>query len=114
MNIAIIKIYPAAGYAPAVVDVLESMKAALGAAADCMGCSVAFETGEDGAIVYTESWASPEAHENHLRSAIFSRVLEAMEFSRKRPVVEFFTVTEAGGMEVIEMARTGTMAMAGL
>lgn len=110
MNLAVIKIYPAAGYAPAVIDVLESMKAALGAVADCTGCSVAFETGEDGAIVYTESWSSRESHENHLRSAIFSRVLEAMEFSRKRPIVEFFTVTGTGGMEIIEMARAGTMA----
>jgi quinol monooxygenase YgiN len=114
MNIAIIKIYPAAGYAPAVIDVLESMKAALGAVGGCVGCSVAFETGEDGAIVYTESWESREAQENHLRSAIFSRVLEAMEFSRKRPVVEFFTVTESGGMEVIEMARAGMMAVAAI
>ena len=110
MNLAVIKIYPAAGYAPAIIDVLESMKAALGAAADCKDCSVAFETGEDGAIVYTEIWLSQEAHENHLRSAIFSRMLEAMAFSRKRPIVEFFTVTEAGGMEFIERARTGTMA----
>lgn len=114
MKLSIIKIYPAAGYAPAVVDVLESMKAALGAIAECTACSVAFETGEDGAIVYTEVWSSQEAHENHLRSPIFSRVLEAMEFSRKRPVIEFFIVNESGGMEAIERARAGTMAVAGL
>lgn len=114
MKLSIIKIYPAAGYAPAVVDVLESMKASLGAIAECSCCSVAFETGEDGAIVYTEVWSSQEAHENHLRSAIFSRVLEAMEFSRMRPVVEFFTVTGTGGMEIIERARAGMMAVAGL
>ena len=113
MILSIIKIYPAAGYAPAVIDVLESMKAALGAIAECTGCSVAFETGEDGAIVYTEVWSSQEAHENHLCSPIFSRVLEAMEFSRKRPVIEFFIVTESGGMEVIERARAGLTSVAG-
>jgi len=107
MKLSIIKIYPAAGYALGVVDVLESMKASLGAIAECSCCSVAFETGEDGAIVYTEVWSSQEAHENHLRSPIFSRVLEAMEFSRKRPIVEFFAVTHLGGMEVIERARVG-------
>lgn len=113
MILSIIKIYPAAGYAPAVIDVLESMKAALGAIAECTVCSVAFETGEDGAIVYTEVWSSQEAHENHLCSPIFSRVLEAMEFSRKRPVIEFFIVTESGGMEVIERARAGLTSVAG-
>jgi quinol monooxygenase YgiN len=114
MNLAIIKIYPAAGYAPAVIDVLESMRVSLRAVADCKGCSVAFETGEEDVIVYTENWSSRDAHETHLRSAIFSRVLEAMEFSRKQPVVEFFIVAESGGMEIIERARAGKMATAGL
>ena len=114
MNLAIIKIYPAAGYAPAVIDVLESMKASLGAVADCKGCSVAFEAGEEDVIVFTERWSSRDAHESHLRSAIFSRVPEAMEFSRKQPVVEFFFVAESGGMEIIERARAGKMATAGL
>lgn len=63
MNLAIIKIYPAAGYAPAVIDVLESMKASLGAVADCKGCSVAFEAGEEDVIVFTERWSSRDAHE---------------------------------------------------
>lgn len=113
MRLSIIKIYPVLGYVPAVIDVLESMRVALGACAECTTCSVARETGEDGAIIYTEIWSSQEAHENHLRSSVFSRVLEAMEFSRKQPVIDFFTATETGGLEVIERARAGTMAAAG-
>ena len=54
MKLVILKIYPATGRAPAVIDVLESMKMALASTSDCLDCTVAFETGEEGAIVYTE------------------------------------------------------------
>ncbi len=107
MNLAIFKIYPAPGNAPAVLDVLESMRSSLASVTDCLDCTVAFETGEDGAIVYTEHWQSGEALREHLRSHIFLRVLEAMEFSRCAPKVMFFDVSEVGGMEQIEMVRTG-------
>jgi quinol monooxygenase YgiN len=105
MNLAIFKIYPAPGHAPAVLDVLESMKTALASASDCLDCTLAFETGEEGAIVYTELWRSLEALKTHLRSHIFLRILEAMEFSRSAPKVVFFDVSEIGGMDLIEVAR---------
>lgn len=106
MHLAIFKIYPVTGAAPAVIDVLESMKVSLAADAACLACSVAFESGEDGAIVFTEQWQSMEALRGHLRSTVFSRMLEAMEWSRKAPTTEFFDVTALGGMEVIEEARS--------
>ncbi|HCU68022.1 MAG TPA: hypothetical protein DGF30_02080 [Desulfomicrobium sp.] len=105
MHLAIFKIYPVAGAAPSVIDVLESMRVALAADVSCLCCSVAFETGEDGAIVFTERWQSWEALKAHLRSTTFSRMLEAMEWSRKAPTTEFFDATALGGMEVIEEAR---------
>jgi quinol monooxygenase YgiN len=107
MHMAIFKIYPVPGYAPAVLDVLESMKTSLASSSECLDCSVAFETGEEGAIVYTERWHSLEALTSHLRSHIFLRVLEAMEFSRSTPKVMFFDVSEIGGMDVSEGARAG-------
>ena len=105
MKLVILKIYPATGRAPAVIDVLESMKMALASTSDCLDCTVAFETGEEGAIVYTEQWRSKEALEGHLRSHIFLRVLEAMEYSRNAPKINFFDVSEIGGLELVEMAR---------
>lgn len=65
------------------------------------------ETGEDGAIVFTEQWQTVEALQAHLRSHIFLRVLGAMELLRFTPEVMFFDVSEAGGMEQIELARGG-------
>lgn len=105
MNLAIFKIFPAQGNAPAVLEVLESMRASLAPVAACLECTVAFETGEDGAIVYTERWQSGEALREHLRSNIFLRVLEAMEYSRCAPEIAFYAVSEVGGMEQIEIAR---------
>ena len=106
MNMAIFKIYPSPGNAPAVLDILESMKAALASARDCLDCTLAFETGEEGAIVYTERWRSLESLETHLRSHIFLRILEAMEFSRVAPKVMFFDIADIGGMDLIERARS--------
>jgi quinol monooxygenase YgiN len=106
MNVAIFKIYPAPGQAPAVLDVLESMKTVLASAGDCLECTVALETGEEGGIIYTERWQSRESLMAHLRSHIFLRILEAMEYSRSAPKVMFFEVTDIGGMDLIEMARS--------
>lgn len=105
MNLSLFRIYPASGYAHKVVDVLESMKVALASMPDCLGCTIAFETEDDGAIVYAERWNSHDALQAHLRSSLFGRVLEAMEYSRKQPEVDFFTVSCLGGMEIIREAR---------
>ena len=105
MFLSVVKIYPAPGSGHTILDVLESMKGPVATLADCLGCSVTVETGEEGAVCYTEQWRTREALDRHLRSPLYGRVLEAMEFSRTPPEVEFYEVTEVGGLELIEKVR---------
>jgi quinol monooxygenase YgiN len=111
MTLAIIKIYPTPEANRASIEVLESLKCQLAANVDCLGCSVAVETDEAGAVCYTEEWRTREALDRHLRSSLYGRVLEAMEFSRLPPVVLFYEVKDVGGLELIELARTSGDAM---
>ena len=106
MYLSIIKIYPSPGSEHIVVDVLESMKGQIAAITDCYGCSVSVESGEGGTICYTERWRDREALDRHLRSALYGRVLAAMELSHTPPVIEFFEATKAGGLDLVELART--------
>ena len=102
MFLSLIKIYPSSGREHNVIEVLDSMKGPVAALADCLDCSVAVEWGEGGAVCYMELWRTREAFDRQLRSALFCRVLEAMELSRKPPLIDFFEVTSIGGIELME------------
>lgn len=102
---SIVRIYPRPGAEQTVLDVLESMKGQIAAISDCLGCSITVEVGEGGAICYTEQWRDREALDRHLRSSLYGRVLEAMECSQSPPEIEFFEVTEVGGLELVEKVR---------
>jgi hypothetical protein len=78
------------------------MKGPVAALADCLDCSVAVEWGEGGAVCYMELWRTREALDRQLRSALFCRVLEAMELSNKPPLIDFFEINSIGGMELME------------
>lgn len=105
MFLSVVKIYPPPGFEQTILDVLESMKGPVATLADCLGCSVTVEVGEDGAIFYREKWRTREALDRHLRSPLYGRVLEAMECSRMPPEVEFYEVIGVGGLEMVERAR---------
>lgn len=102
MFLSLIKIYPSPGHEHNVLDVLDSMKGPVTALADCLDCIVAVEWGEGGAICYIELWRTREALARQLRSSLFGRVLEAMELSRKPPLIDFLEVNSIGGMELME------------
>lgn len=106
MLLSIVKIYPPAGVEQSILEVLESMKGPVATLTDCIGCSVMVETGDGGAICYTEQWATREALDRHLRSPLYGRVLETMECSRVPPEVDFYEVIEVGGLELVERVRT--------
>lgn len=106
MFLSIVKIDVRPGHEHTVMDVLESMTGPTSTLAGCLGCSLTVEVGPNGRICYQEQWRDREALDRHLRSPLFARVLSAMEWSRTPPVVEFFEATKAGGLDLVEMART--------
>ena len=105
MILSIIRIYPQDGLEQSTLELLDSLKGPLAAAADCLGCSVAVETGEAPSICYFEQWRSRESLERHMRSPLYGRLLEALECSRIPPDVRFYEADGVGGLDLVEKAR---------
>jgi quinol monooxygenase YgiN len=105
MLLAMITIFPTQGKAATILDVLASMRGMVATNPDCAGSALTVEGVEGGSICYMERWRTREALDRHLRSPLYCRVLEAMELSQSPPKVEFFTVQDVGGLNLIEQAR---------
>lgn len=109
MFLSIITIHPFSGDAAKVIEVLDSMRGQVATNADCKGCRLMVETDEHNSICYMERWRTRAALDRHLRSALYCRVLEAMELSRIPPKVEFYEIADIGGLDLIERVRLDLM-----
>ena len=105
MLLSMIKIFPSPGCEHNVIEVLGSMKGPIATLVDCLDSSVSVEWGEGNAICYMEWWRTREGLDRHLGSSLFCRVLEAMELSRKPPVVNFYEMNGIGGLNLMENLR---------
>ena len=105
MLLSIITIYPPPGDNPKIIEVLESVQRVILTKANCLGSLLMVEALTAKTICYMEQWRTREALDNHLRSTLYCRVLEAMELSSLPPTVEFYGITYIGGMDLIERVR---------
>lgn len=74
----------------------------------CIGCRL-FQTWpmQDG-LQMEARWASEEALRDYLQSDIYKKLLLLMELSSTPPVLEFFTVLEFRGLDLVQAARAPT------
>ena len=70
-----------------------------------MACSICEEDNNQQSIVYIEQWESKEALQQHIKSSIYSMVINAMELASKAPEINFYDVSEKMGIELIETMR---------
>ena len=105
MMLSIIKILPIPEKRKEVFDILISNKGPTQAIHSCLAFSICEEEGDEGTIVYIEQWRTWEDFIRHIRSDLYTRILEAMELSRNKPEVSFFEVSSMKGMELIEAVR---------
>lgn len=71
----------------------------------CMGCRL-FQSWQDpDEIVIQAKWAGPSDLILHLQSDAYKRLLLLMELSPEPPVLQFYTVEEVRGLDLVEMAR---------
>ena len=105
MVFAIVRIYPQMGREQSTLDLLESLKGPVAATTDCLGCTVAVETGEGSTFSYLEQWRSRAALERHMRSSLYGRLLEALECSRIPPEIKFYEAIGVGGLDLVEKVR---------
>jgi quinol monooxygenase YgiN len=103
--LSIVKILPIPGKRKEILDILHSVKGPTQVIHGCLACCIGEEEGDERMIFYFEHWRSREEFTRHIRSNLYTRMLEAMELSEKKPEVCFFEVSAINGMELIEALR---------
>ncbi len=71
----------------------------------CLSCTIWTELGEDFRVHYEERWCSEEAMRRRVLSNPFTKLLEVLEASPRRPTVEFDFVSKHMGLDYIENVR---------
>ena len=71
----------------------------------CVDCRILQEGGDRDALCYQAQWKSREELLQHLRSEHYKRLLMLMDLGSEPPVIEFHTVAETRGLDLIEFAR---------
>lgn len=88
------------------IELLRSVQDLTRPVPGCIGCWMSEEDPLHNHIHYAEQWESEEALQNHIRSDLYRRLLEAMELSRQQPEVQFHYTCETKGLELIEATRS--------
>ena len=71
----------------------------------CLSCRILQETSAPQAFCYQAQWKTHNDLLRHLRSEHYKRLLSLMELGTTPPLVEFHSVTETKGLDLIERAR---------
>jgi quinol monooxygenase YgiN len=92
-------------------ELRRGLTAALGpieAESGCLSCHVLQEGTEPHAIYYEAQWKAQEDLLRHVRSENYKRILSLMELGDAPPLIEFHTVAETRGFDLIERARNAS------
>jgi quinol monooxygenase YgiN len=106
MLMSMVKISPAPGKDQEIFDILLSVKGPTLAVSGCLECSIYVEHDDEHAIVYVEKWQLRGEMIDHIRSALYTRVLKSMELSARQPEICFYDISGMQGMELIESVRS--------
>jgi quinol monooxygenase YgiN len=71
----------------------------------CLKCRLLQGWHDPDELVLEANWATQEDLTRHLQSDSYKRLLLLMELSALPPVVEFWTVLEVSGLELVKKAR---------
>jgi quinol monooxygenase YgiN len=72
----------------------------------CISCRILQDGSELDAFCYEAQWKSQDDLLRHLRSEHYKCLLLLMELGSEAPLVEFHTVAETKGLDLIEYARS--------
>ncbi|HEY4744798.1 MAG TPA: antibiotic biosynthesis monooxygenase [Desulfuromonadaceae bacterium] len=108
MFLAMVKISPSRGKQQEVLDILLSVKGPMLAASGSIECSIYEERDEEYAIIFMEKWHMRSEMIDHIGSALYARVLKALELSDRPPEICFYEIAGTQGIELIENVRTST------
>ena len=72
----------------------------------CISCRVLQEGPDPHAFCFEARWRTQDDLLRHLRSEHYKRLLALMDLGSEPPLVEFHTVTDTKGLDLIERTRT--------
>jgi len=87
------------------VELLRSMHGRLEIIPECKGFWIEQRESPCSHILYAEQWQSEEAIYEHIRSALYRRVLAVIELSRQAPEINLYFISQIKGMELIQELR---------
>jgi quinol monooxygenase YgiN len=73
--------------------------------AGCISCQCFQELDKENNIIMIEKWLSQAYLDRHLRSKEYKKILTLMDISSELPEIEFHTVWNSAGMELLEKNR---------
>jgi quinol monooxygenase YgiN len=76
-----------------------------GVESGCLSCRILQEESEPLAFCYQAQWKTQDDLLRHVRSEHYKRLLVLMDLGSEPPLVEFHTVSETKGMDLIQRAR---------
>jgi quinol monooxygenase YgiN len=74
----------------------------------CKSCKIRQQSDDPDAFCYEARWNSEEDLLHHLRSDHYKRLLVLMDMGEEEPVIEFHTVLETVGLDLIQRVRNGS------
>ena len=75
----------------------------------CLSCRILQESSAPQAFCYQAQWKTQDDLLRHVRTEHYKRLLALMELGTTPPLVEFHTVTETEGLELIERTRSSDL-----
>jgi quinol monooxygenase YgiN len=71
----------------------------------CLGCHLYRDCSDENTHYLESRWETSDHLISHIRSDAYKRLLLLMELGAKPPSIEFFTVAEIRGLDLIQAAR---------
>ncbi len=105
MFLSLIRIVPLPEKRDKILEILVSVARHAKLLHGCTGCALCEESGDGNAVLYLETWESREALYRHVRSALYIRVLHAMDLASAPPEISFYEISGEKGLELIQELR---------
>ena len=84
---------------------LASLTGPTGVLPGCLSCNILQSCQDNNELQLEMEWESQEDLIRHLQSDTYKQLLLLMELSPRPPVIQFYTVQEFHGLDLVETAR---------
>ena len=106
MMVLLLKIVPSPENRRELLGILKSVVGPSSIQPGCQTCEIYEGSLDNEAVLFVERWDSLSNMNDYIRSALFARLLVAMEMSTRQPEIQFYETAQVCGMDHVESLRT--------